>query len=259
MPLIENKLWGVEDKVEIAIARLREFEPAEGYYLAFSGGKDSQCIYHLAKLAGVKYDAHYNLTTVDPPELVYFIREHYPDVEVHLPDKTMWTLIVENGMPPTQLVRYCCRELKERGGQGRVTVTGVRWQESSKRKKRSMSETCYMDGTKTYLHPIIDWTSDDVWQFIKERLQIPYCQLYDEGYTRLGCVGCPMSNTKGMEKDFKRWPKIRQAYVKAFGRMVAERKRKGLDSKVNWHTGEDVMRWWIKRKEKQTDQTVLFE
>ena len=64
----------LEDKVKRAIDRLRTFEPPEGYYLAFSGGKDSQCIYHLAKEAGVKFDAHYNLTTVDPPELVYFIR-----------------------------------------------------------------------------------------------------------------------------------------------------------------------------------------
>ena len=58
-----------------AIDRLQTFEPPEGYYLAFSGGKDSQTIYHLAQEAGVKFDAHYNVTGIDPPELVYFIRE----------------------------------------------------------------------------------------------------------------------------------------------------------------------------------------
>ena len=64
------------DRVQTAIDRLRNFEPPEGYHLAFSGGKDSQCIYHLAQMAGVKFDAHYNMTSVDPPELIYFIREH---------------------------------------------------------------------------------------------------------------------------------------------------------------------------------------
>lgn len=76
--LIENTLFGVRDKVKIAIDRLQAFEPPEGYYLAFSGGKDSQCIYHLAKEAGVKFDAHYNLTTADPPELVWFIKKITP-------------------------------------------------------------------------------------------------------------------------------------------------------------------------------------
>ena len=127
MALVEETLFGVHDKVSIALQRLRTFEPAEGYYLAFSGGKDSQCVYHLCKEAGVKFDAHYSLTTVDPPEVIYFMREHYPDVIVDRHDTTMWKLIVKKGMPPTRMVRYCCDELKEGGGRGRVMVTGVRW------------------------------------------------------------------------------------------------------------------------------------
>lgn len=81
MSLIEYDLFGQKrDKVQTAIDRLRAFEPKDGYFLAFSGGKDSQCIYHLAKMAGVKFDAHYHVTSVDPPELVQFIKAQYPDV-----------------------------------------------------------------------------------------------------------------------------------------------------------------------------------
>ena len=80
MALIEETLFGTVDKVQKAINRLKMFEPREGYFLAFSGGKDSQCIYHLAKMAGVKFEAHYSVTTVDPPELVRFIKKEYPDV-----------------------------------------------------------------------------------------------------------------------------------------------------------------------------------
>jgi phosphoadenosine phosphosulfate reductase len=55
---------------ERAIANIQKYEPIEGYYLAFSGGKDSQVIYDLVKKAGVKYDVHFHFTTVDPPELL---------------------------------------------------------------------------------------------------------------------------------------------------------------------------------------------
>ena len=128
-----------KDKVQVAIDRLKTFEPPEGYYLAFSGGKDSVVIKALADMAGVKYDAHYNLTSVDPPELVQFIKT-FDDVSIDRPmDKeghqiTMWNLIPPRRLPPTQIARYCCKDLKETGGTGRMTITGVRWAESARRK-----------------------------------------------------------------------------------------------------------------------------
>ena len=128
------------DKVELAIKRLRAFEPQEGYWVAFSGGKDSQCVYHLCKMAGVKFDAHYAVTSVDPPELVKFIKTHYPDVRFEYPRDskgnviTMWNLIPKKCIPPSIVVRYCCEELKESAGEGRFTVTGVRASESRNRK-----------------------------------------------------------------------------------------------------------------------------
>lgn len=130
----------LRDKVETAIKRLQAFEPPEGYYVAFSGGKDSQCVYHLCRMAGVKFDAHYSVTSVEPPELVRFIKEHYPDVRFERSydapgvPLTMWKLIARKMIPPTRIVRYCCEKLKECAGKGRVTVTGVRWAESANRK-----------------------------------------------------------------------------------------------------------------------------
>lgn len=94
------------DKVKRAIQLFQMFEDAavryheDGYYLAFSGGKDSVVLYVLAKMAHVKFQAHYHLTTVDPPELVRFIREAFPDVKVEYPELTMWDLIVKKQMPP---------------------------------------------------------------------------------------------------------------------------------------------------------------
>ena len=254
-------------KLEKTIEKIQMFEPEEGYFLAFSGGKDSQCIYHLAKMAGVKFDAHYSVTSVDPPELVRFIMKNYPDViRDHPKDKngkpiTMWSLIEKNTMPPTRVGRYCCEKLKESNGVGRVTMTGVRWAESVNRKEnqglvtiqgkpkttqkkltelganfqrtdkggvvlnldnsesRRAVEICYRT-QKTLVNPIIDWEDSEVWEFLNEVAKVPHCSLYDEGYTRLGCIGCPLKRAKGMKRDFERYPKYKEKYIKAMERMI---------------------------------------
>lgn len=150
-----------KDKVQVAIDRLKMFEPAEGYYLAFSGGKDSIVIKALADMAGVKYDAHYNHTSVEPPELVRFVREFHKDVQIEWhKDKegnriTMWNLIPRRSFPPTRIARYCCQELKEHGGDGRMTITGVRWAESSNR-RQNQGHITVMKGKRQDLEALVD-------------------------------------------------------------------------------------------------------
>ena len=257
--LRETNLFETVDKVKIAIARLKEYEPPEGYYLAFSGGKDSIVVHHLAERAGVKFTAHYNHTTVDPPELIYYMRKHYPSVIVRKPKLSMWKLIVKKKMPPTRLVRYCCEILKEGGGAGRFVLTGVRWQESVKRSKRRLVEACIKGPAKRFLHPIIDWTSDEVWEYIHAN-KMPYCSLYDEGFKRIGCIMCPAARRR-MKMEMKRYPTYYRAYLHAFGKMLdsytPERR-----AELSWKTAQEVMDWWINPKDKvynNPDQTVLFE
>lgn len=234
MSIYQLNIYG-EDKVQHAIERLKAFEPPEGYFLAFSGGKDSVVIKALAEMSGVKFDAHYHHTSVDPPELIQFIKKYHPDVSIDFPrDKegkriTMWNLIPKETYPPTRIARYCCKHLKETQSDGRFTITGVRWAESPNRRKnqgeitiskgkdmkalknnsnftetpkggvvlnndndesRDWIEQCYQRN-KTVLNPIIEWTDAEVWEFIKD-YKVPYCDLYDQGFKRLGCIGCPM-------------------------------------------------------------------
>lgn len=261
------------DPVARAISRLQAFEPAEGYWLAFSGGKDSQCIYHLAQEAGVRFEAHYNATTVDPPELVRFIKAQYPDVSIDKPECNIWALIARERSPFTRLARYCCRNLKERGGTGRVVVTGVRWAESLRRRgrgvleldspnvserivmaddgaDRQMIEQCPAGG-RHILNPIVDWSEGDVWRFIRSR-NLPYCSLYDEGFARLGCVACPMKGGKRMRADLDRWPHFRTLYLGAFERMLEERRKRQMPT--TWQTAQEVMDWWL-----QTPGYPMFE
>lgn len=307
----------LSEKVKKSIERLKLFEPEDGYYLAFSGGKDSVTTKAIMDMAGVKYDATYRVTTVDPPELVRFIKDVYPDVKREVPRYsdtfkhadmrgkpiTMWNLIPMKLMPPTRLARYCCEFLKEDGGDGRVTVTGVRWDESVNRKKnqgavvihgdfrdeeqlegqtgffddeeeqftvnprhgsliltndseenRRLVEHCFRR-RKTVVNPIIEWKEADVWEFIRAE-GIPYCSLYDEGYKRLGCIGCPMASAETRLRDFERWPKYKHHYMLAFDRMLKKRKErhdkdaryplwrsKGEDKETA--TPEDVFNWWM--------------
>lgn len=94
---------------------------------------------------------------------------------------------------------------------------------------------------KTVVNPIIDWTDDDIWEFIEE-YKVPYCSLYDEGFKRLGCIGCPMAGGKKQIEEFKRFPKYKKLYLLAFDRMI-----KNNDCK-NWETAQDVFDWWIGEK-----------
>lgn len=245
--LIENTLFGTVDKVQMAIDRLKEFEPEEGYYVAFSGGKDSCVVKDLVKRSGVKHEFHFN-RSMEPPELIYYIREHHPDVVWHLPKKTMWQLIEYNMVPPTRLMRYCCKEMKENDetASGRLVVTGVRWAESIRRAGRQMVEMCRTDPNKRYLHPIIDWSESDVWEYVADR-KLPMCKLYQEGFTRLGCVMCPMANIAGMQRDAKRWPKIAEMYKWSCQKAFERRLSKG-NTNTKWKSGLEMYDWWISGK-----------
>lgn len=281
----------LKEKIATSIERYKAFEPPEGYYMAFAGGKDSCVIKALADMAGVKYTAVYRNTGIDPPELVRFIKDFHPDVVMDIPRYpdgtrvTMWNLIEKRQIPPTRLVRYCCQYLKEDGGDGRLTVTGVRWAESGNRKanqgiatimdkkagrikefqenpnfsatskggvvlvndnteSRRMIEQCYKRH-KTTLNPIIDWTNEDVWEFIREN-NIPYCKLYDEGFDRLGCIGCPMAQRRRRRSEFARYPRYKKLYLQAFEKMLEARKASGKDDMHGtWQTAQDVFNWWM--------------
>lgn len=248
-------------RLEKAIARLQEMEPPEGYWLAFSGGKDSVCCHRLCEIAGVKFTANMSLTTVDPPELIYFVRKHYPDTIWRKPEKTMWELISTiKMMPPLRQQRWCCRWLKENVGLGHWIVTGIRWAESNRRAKREWYEPHKgKDGTRTYfVHPIIEWSWCNVWQFI-EAERLPYCSLYDEGFKRIGCVMCPQQGLRWMRRDAARWPKYAAAYKRAICRAYDARKAAG--KKCTWESGEAMYNWWIgnTHSEGSECQGLLFD
>lgn len=244
------------EKVEHSIAVLRTYEPKDGeYYGCFSGGKDSCVIKELARRAGVRVTWHYNVTTIDPPELCRFIRREHPDVVWDYPQRHFFKMVVANGYP-MRTARKCCEEFKESRGTG-ILLTGIRAAESPRRAKAWKELTRWNKSEARWLcNPILGWADADVWQFIHAN-RLPYCSLYDEGWKRLGCIGCPMGGAAQVQREFARWPQYERAWRRAFhrlwerrrGTVVTRGKRKGREwpGFPSITTPDELFEWWKSR------------
>lgn len=238
------------DIIQTAISNLKQYEPPEGYYLAFSGGKDSICCYHLCKMAGVKFTAHYSMTTIDPREVTTCIRQHYPDVIWEKPTykgkrTNYYDLIAKKGLPNRQ-ARWCCGYLKEINGRHQTVILGVRRAESTKRANRQLYTE--RDG-KHILNLIVDWKDTDVWEFIKTH-NLPYPSIYDEGQKRAGCIMCPLACRAARIRDYETHPQ----HVKAIERAVEarlrtiqeERERERVCGLYNWgNNAHEIVYYWV--------------
>lgn len=261
----------LDKNIDYSINLLRKAEPMalrldpeNGFYLAFSGGKDSQALYHIAKLAGVKFKAHMNLTSVDPPEVIRFVKRNYPDVELIKPKMSIYDMALKKHLIPTRTIRWCCAEFKETSGAGKVTLTGIRKQESTRRSKREEIEisghkfsgnfdqwseheekmvTCVGGKDKILVSPILYWTERDVWEFLNEVVKVPHCSLYDEGSRRIGCILCPMSNYKQKIKDCQRFPHAKHKWIQTIQKLID-----GGYINHNFQDAEFGFNWWISDK-----------
>lgn len=273
----------MSDKIDVAIDRLKTAsEMSLNFYneplmITYSGGKDSDCLLTLAKMAEIPIEVVHSHTTADAPETVRYVRQVFKNLDekgyktkIEYPyykgkRTSMWDLIVKKGFPPTRMIRYCCEILKETSGKNRHIATGVRWGESVKRSKnrgiyeefnknaskkiilnndnddkRKLFERCQQK-SKTVTNPIVDWTTDEVIDFNSQ-----YCKtknpLYDCGFDRVGCIGCPMVNKK-RQAEFARYPKYKELYIKSFDRMLKENPDKKY--KYSWQNGLEVFKWWM--------------
>lgn len=236
----------LEDKIKYSIDLIKKHESTalklnlDGYYVAFSGGKDSQVIYELCKMSGVKFKAHFSCTTVDPKAVLSFIHDKYPDIVWHRPEKSMFKLIEENRSLPLKQIPYCCRLIKEIHGVNTLVINGVRKAEGGNRRKRNdeVNHVCIMGEDKLVLSPIVNWSNADVWNFVRSKIGY-YCELYDRGYHRIGCINCPNASAKEKQKQNRDFPRFRYPFVKAIQKCIDYGNYKEFEN------ADDVYDWWI--------------
>lgn len=298
-----NKPIGFDERLRHSIELMQKaeklalkYDAQDGFYLAFSGGKDSQALYHCAVMGGVKFKAHMMLTSVDPPEVIRFVRKHYPDVVTHKPVDSIYNIAVKrNFLLPSRIIRWCCAELKEVGGAGTVCLTGIRKAESVRRSKRSPVEVsnrsfagelddfytwqkeqvakklkhlnqdqyseqkenevrCINGKDKLIVNPIMEWSDNDVWWFLNEVVKVPHCELYEQGWHRIGCICCPMSNYKSKIMEIKRYPHVKHQWINAIKRIRAEGIGDNILTNNFFGNGtedeicENIFYWWISGK-----------
>jgi len=234
--------------VQRSVALLQKHQPTDQpYYGCFSGGKDSVTIKELARLAGVNVVWYYNNTTIDPPELVHFIKKQHKDVVWNKPRHgNFFARMRQKLMMPTRFRRWCCAEYKEVLGPKKCTrILGVRVAESGKRAKRYTECTMARPAKRLEVYPIRLWEDEDVWSFIRQR-KIPHCSLYDEGFTRLGCVGCPLASPKHRQREFDRWPRYAKKWKDSSWYIYEERKRRGMKIfPAEAVDGGGLYAWWM--------------
>ena len=206
-------------KIDFAIKLLRSIPQDGPIELSYSGGKDSDVILELAKMAGIPFEAIYKNTTIDPPGTIAHARA--VGATIVQPSKTMFQVIEQKGWP-SRFNRFCCAELKEYSIHRRA-IQGIRRSESTKRAARYKEpEICrtYKAGDNVRIYyPILEWTEEDVARFVEER-GIKCHQLYYDAQgkfhpeRRLGCIGCPLASGNG-RKEFEKYPKMLRAWIKA--------------------------------------------
>ena len=255
------------------------YDSENGYFNTFSGGKDSQTLFHIVKMSGVKFKTYMSLTSVDPGDVIRFVKTEYPSVIRQKPEMSIFQKAVERGILPTIRVRWCCADFKESAGAGKVTLIGIRKEESARRAKRhevevsrkkfsgnldefedwSKSEIesktkrkskrkinedefsvktdnevrCINGKDSILISPIFDWTEKDVWYFLNNIIKAPHCKLYDEGYKRIGCILCPMSQPKYKRMEIKRFPHVKRNWIEAIKKI----RMGGVLQNTNIHKG----------------------
>lgn len=97
---------------------------------------------------------------------------------------------------------------------------------------------------ETTVNPIYHWLDKDIWDYITQN-NIKVNPLYSCGYSRVGCIGCPLATYHKRMREFSDYPKYKQLYINAFEKMLDVRRDKGLDAKMDWKNGDDVFNWWV--------------
>lgn len=242
-----------------------------GVYVGFSGGKDSQVLLDLVRSVLPRYYAVHNITTVDPPDNIQFIRKYYPYVFLRHPKETFLQLVARKGMPTINR-RYCCQILKEGDSAGEVVLTGVRADESknrgnysetmvrSRRVEHSLNHgakpieqimesnhRCIKGKDSVMVYPLLHWSDVDIWNYI-EFYGLPVNPCYDVSH-RVGCMFCPFATRKELNYYEYTYPQWKQNILKSIQQYMD---RNPSVNGSQFQSAEEYYDWWKSKVDVQT-------
>lgn len=210
-------------RIDQSIRLLQSYNRWKPLTLAYSGGKDSDCVRHLCNLANVPVRIVHNCTTIDYPYTLS--RCIKVGAEINRPEITFYHLVEKKGLP-NMWKRFCCSELKEKYIADLVLL-GIRKNESVKRNERYVAPSiCRLFTHKRrseFVFPLLMWTNKDIHDFVvQESLQL-HPHYYVNGVLdvskRVGCIGCPLQSDRGVA-DYLEYPKHLRLLVRSYAKYV---------------------------------------
>lgn len=249
----------LEEFEQDAIKRIQKFAKLASSMkmevaVGFSGGKDSLVVYHLCKRSGIDCKFYFN-HSLEAPQTLKYIREQFLDVIWRRTEKGFFEYLQKGkgGNLPTPTIAWCCETYKHNPKfVDDCCILGVRRAESANRKNRKVFETknktilkknkalfneyfedrCQGFGasSKITLKPIVDWSDNDVWEYIK-KYNLPLNPLYDEGQCRVGCMICPKARFKNNYIMLIKYPKLVSAVIGA--------RERANNDKIDWFIKSD--------------------
>jgi thioredoxin-dependent adenylylsulfate APS reductase len=153
-----------------------------------------------------------------PPEtyaLFEEVRDRYGiDVEFEVPDGNEVAKLSTTHGPnlmyrSVDLRLACCtirkvEPLKKKLATLDAWVAGLRREQWASRRNIAKVELDREHGNIVKLNPLADWSLDRVWDYVR-RNEVPYHELFDHGYTSIGCAPCTRAVLPGEPERAGRW------------------------------------------------------